>query len=357
MNANESPLVTIITVCYNPLKNGRAGHFRQCLKSVHAQNYPAVEHIVIDGSSQDGTVELLEEYARRGWIRYISEPDSGIYDAMNKGIRLSRGKYIAFLNSDDFWHRRDAVSASVAALEERGAAFSYAPRTIVHEDGSFYCTEAAGLGVFPCHMPFCHQTMFTRKDTLLRLGGFDDAHYRSAADYDLVFRLLLSGEKGVYVPLNFTTFRLGGFSVTDDTLSGRECHYVRRRLLGKRAAAQLRRGQMDDNLMQHIQEQVHPRVAVDMLRCFTKGSTGHYCLTNGLTRHPHETLNPPAACCCKRTEYLLLGFLPLLREKRKPTRTDFYLFGFIPLLRLRRKRNMLHFRALFVLPILALQDR
>lgn len=350
-------MVTVITVCYNLQANGRAGHFRQCIKSVHSQDHPAVEHLVVDGASQDGTVELLEAYARRGWIRFISEPDSGIYDAMNKGIRMARGKYIAFLNSDDFWHRRDAVSASVTALEESGAAFSYAPRTIVREDGSFYCTESAGLGVFPCLMPFCHQTMFTRKDILLRLGGFDDVHYRSAADYDLVFRLLLSGEKGVYVPLNFTSFRLGGFSVSDDSLSGRECHYVRRRLLGKRAAAQLKCGQMDDNLMLRIQELVHPRVAVDMLRCFTKNSPAHYCLTNGLTRYPVETLNPPATCCCKRMEYLLFGILPLLREKRKPTRTDFYLFGFIPLLRLRRKRNILHFRALFILPILALQNR
>ena len=356
-HTSEPPLVTVITVCYNLLKNGRAGYFRQCLKSVSSQDYPAIEHLVIDGASQDGTVEQLEQYARQGVIRFISEPDTGIYDAMNKGIRLARGKYIAFLNSDDFWHRQDAISASVAALEQKEAAFSYAPRTLVHTDGSFHCTEAAGLGVFPCLMPFCHQTMFTRKDVLLRLGGFDNEHYRSAADYDLVFRLLLSGEPGVYVPLNFTSFRLGGFSVSDDELSGRECHLIRRRLLGKRAAALLQRGQMDDNLMLRIQELVHPRVAVDMLRCFTKSSPGHYCLSNGLTRQPVETLNSPAACCCKQTQYLLLGFLPLLCEKRKPTRTDFYLFGFIPLLRLRRKRNMLHFRALFVLPILALQNR
>lgn len=356
-HTSEPPLVTVITVCYNLLKNGRAGYFRQCLKSVSSQDYPAIEHLVIDGASQDGTVEQLEQYARQGVIRFISEPDTGIYDAMNKGIRLARGKYIAFLNSDDFWHRQDAISASVAALEQKEAAFSYAPRTLVHTDGSFHCTEAAGLGVFPCLMPFCHQTMFTRKDVLLRLGGFDNEHYRSAADYDLVFRLLLSGEPGVYVPLNFTSFRLGGFSVSDDELSGRECHLIRRRLLGKRAAALLQRGQMDDNLMLRIQELVHPRVAMDILRCFSHDSPGRYCLTYGLTRHPVEALNSRVACCSKQSQYLLFGFLPLIRLKRKPSRTDFYLFGFIPLLRLRRKRNMLHFRALFVLPILALQNR
>ena len=152
-HTNEAPLVTVITVCYNLLKNGRAGHFRQCLKSVSTQDYPAIEHLVIDGASQDGTVEQLEQYARQGWIRYISEPDTGIYDAMNKGIRLARGKYIAFLNSDDFWHRQDAVSASVAALEQKEAAFSYAPRTLVHTDGSFHCLYISNGRTAVTHPP------------------------------------------------------------------------------------------------------------------------------------------------------------------------------------------------------------
>ena len=158
MKAKEHPLVTVITVCFNLVSNGRAGQFEQCLRSVHAQDYPQVEHLVIDGGSQDGTLELLQKYAALGWIRYVSEPDSGIYDAMNKGIRLAGGKYVAFLNSDDYWHHRRAVSASVAALEQGNAAFSYAPRTIVQENGihtyaPLHCAVYAdnrAIGFFPC---------------------------------------------------------------------------------------------------------------------------------------------------------------------------------------------------------------
>ncbi len=357
MKTPSPPLVTVVTVCYNIMDNGRSAHFKQCVKSVHKQDYCNVEHLIIDGASHDGTAQLLEVYARQGWIRYISESDAGIYDAMNKGIHLAKGKYITFLNSDDFWHRRDAVSSSVAALERSGAAFSYAPRTIVKEDGSFCCTESPGLGVFPCLMPFCHQTMFTRKDILLRHGGFDAGHYRSAADYELVFRLLLSGAAGVYVPLNFTSFRLGGFSVAQDTLSAQECHLARRRLLGKRAAALLQQGRMDDNLLLRIQQMVHPSVAMDLLRCFTQVGPGNYCLSYGLTRQPVSALTSPTSCCCKQSRYLFFGFLPLLSIKSKASRTDVYLFGLLPLLRLRRKRNKLYFRALFILPVLVLQNR
>lgn len=357
MNARKLPVVTVITVCFNLLKNNREACFSQCLESVNSQDYPEVEHLVIDGGSQDGTVEVLAHYAERGWIRYISEPDSGIYDAMNKGIRLAKGKYIAFLNSDDFWHRRDAVSASVEALERSDAAFSYAPRTIVNEDGSFRCTETADPGVFPCIMPFCHQTMFTRIDVLRRLGNFDAEHYRSAADYDLVCRILLSGERGVYVPLNFTSFRLGGFSVADDALSGGECQQIRSRLLGSEAASLLNRGQMNDDLLQRIMELVHPRVCMAIMRCFTPVSPGLFCLTHGLSRQPSGTAVAPAACCCVQKKYLLLGAVPILRIKTKASRTDFFLFGILPLLRIRNKKDRRIYYAFFILPLLLMQYR
>ena len=92
------PKVTIVTVVYNLIENGREQYFRQCLESVHKQLYQNIEHIVIDGASNDGTIDLLEEYNKKGWIKYYSEPDTGIYDAMNKGIEKATGKYIVFLN-------------------------------------------------------------------------------------------------------------------------------------------------------------------------------------------------------------------------------------------------------------------
>lgn len=101
---NEStPLVTVITATYNLIENKRAKFIIQCLESVHNQHYSNIEHIVIDGASNDGTLSLLREYESQGWIKLFSEPDAGIYDAMNKGILKASGKYISILNSDDFF--------------------------------------------------------------------------------------------------------------------------------------------------------------------------------------------------------------------------------------------------------------
>ena len=353
MKPKENPLVTVITVCFNLVSNGRSAHFEQCLLSVNLQDYPHMEHLVIDGGSQDGTLELLQKYAARGWIRYVSEPDSGIYDAMNKGIRLARGKYVVFLNSDDYWHHRRAVSASVAALEQGNAAFSYAPRTIVQEDGAFMCAESPALGAFLQLMPFCHQTMFTRRELLLAYGGFDAAQYRSAADYDLVFRLLLGGESGVFVPLNFTSFRLGGYSVACEEVSLRECNQIRRRLLGERVACRLRRGVLDEATLLLLLDKVHPRVAMELQRAYTETEPGSYRLMHGLVRRCRSEVNRCLGTGIPRQRFSLnlLRYIPLLVCRYRPNRQDWYLLGFLPLLRLRRRASRTSVRLFFLIPV------
>lgn len=355
----EMPLVTVVTVCFNLFENNRVENFEQCCDSVQFQDYPRLEHLVVDGGSTDGTTELLEVRATAGRLRYISEPDAGIYDAMNKGIRLARGKYIVFLNFVAFWHHRAAVSESVAALERSGAAFSYASCTIVNEEGSFVCTEAAGLGVFPNLMPFCLQTMFTRSDILLQYKEFDDKHYRCAADYDLVFRLLLGGEHGVYVPLNFTSFRLGGFSVAGDDLSQHECRMVRQRLLGKRAARVLNHGYLDDDLMLRLTQHVHPSVALDLLRCYVQASPGRYHLAYGLVRQDKDGVPAGAlgACGCVEETWCLFNLLPLVVCKVRPPRRDYLLAGFLPLLRICRKPARTSWRLFFIIPLLSISNK
>ena len=96
------PDVTVVTVCFNPLKDGRKELFRKNLDSVQEQEGVTVEHLIIDGASTDGTLDFLASYNNHNQdIRILSQSDSGIYDAMNRGISLSRGQYITFLNSDD----------------------------------------------------------------------------------------------------------------------------------------------------------------------------------------------------------------------------------------------------------------
>ena len=132
MPENPNCIVTVITTTFNLVKNGRVDFFKQCVESVHSQDYQYIEHLVIDGASSDGSLEIIREYEQKGWLTCISEPDKGIYDAMNKGIRLAKGKYIAFLNSDDFWHDSHGVSESVKALEANQASMAYDAEINLH---------------------------------------------------------------------------------------------------------------------------------------------------------------------------------------------------------------------------------
>ncbi|MGN0822117.1 MAG: glycosyltransferase family 2 protein [Akkermansia sp.] len=215
----NQPRVTVITATYNLVKEKREAFFRRSVASVHSQTYADIEHLVIDGGSEDGTREILEEYAAKGWLQYISEPDRGIYDAMNKGIKRASGKYIAFLNSDDYWHRDDGVERSVQLLEATDADFSYAPYCMLRGSEEHAVYVQSDIASFFYRMPICHQTMFTKRELLIKLGGFDMENFKSAADYDLVVRAVMSGAKPVHVPLNFTAFRMGGISSNSNIAS------------------------------------------------------------------------------------------------------------------------------------------
>lgn len=206
----DNVLVTVVTITYNLVKTKREKFIRQCIECVKNQTYPFIEHIIIDGASNDGTLEIFKDYPH---LKVFSEPDSGIYNAMNKGVKLASGKYVVFLNSDDFWHDSRAVEASVEALEANKADFSYAPCSYLDENNNFVGYLYPTMETFFAWMPFCHQTMFTKTE----LVNFDES-FKSAGDFDFVLKLILSGAKGVYVPLNFTTFRWIGMSsgINDD---------------------------------------------------------------------------------------------------------------------------------------------
>lgn len=218
----RSPKVTIVTITFNLIKAGREEMFRQCIESVHAQDYKNIEHIVIDGASKDGSVKLIKEYADKGWISFYSEPDTGIYNAMNKGLKKATGKYIAFLNSDDFFHDKKGVSKTVEALEASKADFSYAACRYLTAEGLYFGNLFPVIGSFFVRMPFSHQTMFTKTSFMRKLNGFDET-FRSAGDYDFVIRSCLSGGKCVEVPCNFVSYRLGGLSDAQQDQSEKEC--------------------------------------------------------------------------------------------------------------------------------------
>lgn len=203
--------LTVVTVTLNLIDEGREQTFRQAVQSVRDQTHEDVEHLVIDGGSQDGTVAMLEAMKSEGAISdFVSKPDGGIYEAMNRGAEWATGEYILYLNSDDFYHRAEGLAKVAAAAEKSRPDFVCSP--VVLLDTS---TRVARVSKFFYRvlvaMPFDHQGMAVRRDVFRTLGGFDES-FRLAADFDLIQRLFLGNATSEVLDEPFVTFRLGGIS-------------------------------------------------------------------------------------------------------------------------------------------------
>lgn len=227
-----SPDVTVITVVFNALNGAGEDALKACLDSVQNQTDIKIEHLIVDGASNDGTTEYISRYDNRNHpIVFISEPDKGIYDAMNKGIDLATGDYSIFLNSDDFFHNPIGMRESVKRLRETGCDFSYAPVIVVKNGNVFDAlhSHADGRLIF-CSMPFSHQSMVSKTSSLRKVHGYDNRSYRSSADYDMILRMVFAGCTACYVDCTFATFRVGGFSAQNIDTSQRECAIIYSRL-------------------------------------------------------------------------------------------------------------------------------
>ena len=203
----DKPKVTIITATYNLIKNNRKDYFLQMVDSVKNQTYSDIEHLIIDGGSDDGSIELFKELG----LNYISQKDEGIYDAYNKGINLAKGKYINFLNSDDFFCNRRAVELSVNALEKTNAVFSCSAVNILDKNDNIKEIFKPKMYNVLSRNPFCHQSMFTKTSVLKNMGGFN-LKYEYASDYDLIIKLVLKKEKYAKINDILVSFRQGGVS-------------------------------------------------------------------------------------------------------------------------------------------------
>ena len=211
-----APLVTILTVCFNSAKT-----IAQTIRSVQEQTYGNIEYVVVDGASTDGTVDILR--AREELIDYyVSEPDEGLYYAMNKGIELARGDYILILNADD-WFERDAVEALVAAHDYSGCDFTAAlARYIDEENGRETVLRSMPFddSVY-FRMPLRHETMLIPAWLFDRVGPYD-TDFRITADRDLTARLFESGATFYELPRALLNFRTTGVSNTDTERLGQE---------------------------------------------------------------------------------------------------------------------------------------
>lgn len=201
--------VSVITPTYNLIKNDRKDLFIQAVNSVQNQTYKNIEHIIIDNNSDDGTKELLEEFANEYKnFRYYSQKDEGIFDAFNKGVEKAKGKYIIFLNTDDFYHKKDGIEKCVDLLEKSDSDYCFSDcKTVLDKQQTYW--DANMYMIFRA-MPFCHQTLMCKKEILERYPF--DTNYKIIADYDFILKLFLNKYKYSQLKYCFVTFNLGGLS-------------------------------------------------------------------------------------------------------------------------------------------------
>lgn len=213
--------VSIITPCLNSERT-----IRNTIESILRQSYQNVEYIIVDGESTDQTIEIIEEYVPvfEGRLRYVSEKDHGIYDAMNKGILQATGAIVGIINSDD-WYEPEALERAVQCFQDTGADVVYGEIWMVDENGRReYHTSHS---VFPLH-----PSTFIRREIYQKYGMFDTA-YKIAADRDFLLRLMTENAKIVRVDRILADFRITGISNTRSILCAREAHEINLKYLGK----------------------------------------------------------------------------------------------------------------------------
>lgn len=212
---------SIITICFNEVEG-----IRSTCESVLAQRGGGFEWIVIDGGSTDGALDILQAYAGR-MACFVSEPDGGIYDAMNKGIARAQGDYVVFMNAGDRF-ASDSVLQQVAAVV--GPDLIYGDICWDSDDGSITrFPDQVSLRYFLDDM-LGHQATFYRRELFERIGDYDTS-YRIAGDYEWNVRLFASGDVSTcHVAEPFAVFSLGGVSSNKRMrrLKKQENHRVRK---------------------------------------------------------------------------------------------------------------------------------
>lgn len=193
---NSQPLVTVVTVCRNNLPA-----LQVTMQSVAEQTYANIEYLIIDGASTDGTAQMLAEYQGR-LSRWISEPDKGIYDAMNKAIGMATGDWIIFMNAGDTFASSDVLSRVFSCSHEVDVIYG----DVVKGEQLKYAEPPHNAH----RMYFCHQSALVRTECL-RQYPFDTRH-RMSADFKQMKMLFLSGHHFLQLPFAIARFDTTGIS-------------------------------------------------------------------------------------------------------------------------------------------------
>ena len=208
--------ISIITASYNSAQT-----LRDTMESVLCQTHKDIEYIIVDGASKDTTMEIVREMEPlfEGRLRYVSEKDTGIYDAMNKGLRIATGDVIGILNSDDFFTADDVLERVAKAFEAPTIDAVYGDIHFVREEDLMKCVRYYSsrlfhprwfrLGFTPAHPSF-----YCRRACYEKYGLFD-LQFRISADFELMLRFIkVNGISTRYLPMDFVTMRYGGASTS-----------------------------------------------------------------------------------------------------------------------------------------------
>ena len=205
--------VSIVTVTYNSAQT-----LVDAMKSVLEQTYHDIEYIIVDGASTDSTIDVIRQYEPqfKNRLKWISEKDDGIYDAMNKGIQLATGDVVGVLNSDDYFTSSDVIARMVAAFRD-GADAVYGDVHFIHDGEPNKCIRYYSskhfrpfwlrFGFMPAHPSFyCRRGVYER-------AGYYKTDYAIGSDYEMMVRLFkVHHINARYIPMDFVTMRTGGAS-------------------------------------------------------------------------------------------------------------------------------------------------
>ena len=208
--------ISIITVAYNS-----AATLEDTIQSVLSQTYPDIEYIVVDGGSTDGTTVLLQQYESRfqGRLLWVSEKDNGIYDAMNKGIRMATGDVVGILNSDDYFTAPDVIARMVRAFADEAVDAVYGDIHFIRDGEPERCVRYYSSRRFsPGRLRFgfmpAHPSFYARR-TVYERAGLYKTDYKIGSDYEMMVRLFCVHRiHAMYIPMDFVTMRTGGLSTS-----------------------------------------------------------------------------------------------------------------------------------------------
>lgn len=207
----RNPKISIITVCYNAEKT-----IERCIKSVMSCEYDNIEYVVIDGNSTDGTKSLLSKYSSN--IDFLlSEPDKGIYDAMNKGVNFSSGEWIMFLNSDDFINPGVLNSYLKVINENPGAELICGSVRKIREGAHFHSVINRSMQLHDISSKFYHEMVFPHvsmlyRKSLFELVGLFNASFNVSGDQEHLIRIFLGNHKIIRTDFVLANVLMGGVS-------------------------------------------------------------------------------------------------------------------------------------------------